>query len=28
MEEEGVSKLVTVRFSREAEVRSAAVASG
>jgi chromosome segregation protein len=28
MEEEGVSKLVTVRFSREAEVRSAAVVSG
>jgi chromosome segregation protein len=28
MEEEGVSKLVTVRFNRGAEVQSAAVVSG
>jgi chromosome segregation protein len=28
MEEEGVSKLVTVRFNEQAKVRSATVASG
>jgi len=28
MEEEGVSKIVTVRFNEEARVRSATVASG